>query len=178
MKPWPALNDYGRTISLSESGVDLFLFDAGYPDRPVILLVHGLGDEADTWRHLIPFFAPSHRVLAPDLPGFGRSGKLRRRLSPPFLASVLLELLDALEISQALLVGNSLGGLLCQHIALSQPERASGLVLLSGSMVATRQSLNMTMLLFMIPGIGEWMYTRLPGSDAPGRPRFSLSAGQ
>jgi pimeloyl-ACP methyl ester carboxylesterase len=161
MRPWPALEPFGRTLALPESGLDLFFFDTGPAEGTTILLVHGLGDEADTWRHLIPELSAGHRVLAPDLPGFGRSSRPRRPLSPPFLASVLLELLTVLEAPPALLVGSSLGGLLCQQIALTRPDKVSGLVLLDGTVVATRQALNLVLLLFMIPGVGEWMYTRL-----------------
>ena len=161
MQPWPTLEPYGRTLALPKSEVDLFCYDTGPAEGATILMVHGLGDEADTWRHLIPELAAAHRVLAPDLPGFGRSSRPSRSLSPPFLVSVLLELLEMLNTEPALLVGSSLGGLLCQQITLERPERASGLVLLDGTVVATRQALNPRLLLFMIPGIGEWMYTRL-----------------
>lgn len=161
MRPWPALKPYGRTLSLPESGVDLFFYDMGPAEGATILMVHGLGDEADTWRYLAPELAAAHRILAPDLPGFGRSSRPSRSLSPPFLTSVLLELLETLDVGPALLVGSSLGGLLCQQIALERPEKTSGLVLLDGTVVASRQALNPRLLLFMIPGVGEWMYTRL-----------------
>jgi pimeloyl-ACP methyl ester carboxylesterase len=51
--------------------------------------------------------------------------------------------------------------LLCQEIVLTRPERATGLVLLDGTLVATGQALNLQLLLFMIPGVGEWLYNRL-----------------
>jgi pimeloyl-ACP methyl ester carboxylesterase len=161
MKPWPALEPFGRTLPLPKSEVDLFFFDTGPAEGETILMVHGLGDEADSWRHLLPALAKGYRVLAPDLPGFGRSARPGRSLSVPFLTSVLLELLDTLGVSRALLTGSSLGGLLCQQIALTDPDRASGLVLLDGTLVATRQAVNLRLLLFMIPGLGELLYTRL-----------------
>jgi pimeloyl-ACP methyl ester carboxylesterase len=160
MAPWPELKPFGRTLTLPRSGLDLFFYDTGPADGPTILLVHGLGDEADSWRYLVPDLADG-RLLIPDLPGFGRSSLPKRPLSPPFLASVLLELLELLEVPPVLLIGSSLGGLLCQQIALTRPERAAGLVLLDGTIVASAQALNLTLLLFMIPGIGEWLYTRL-----------------
>jgi pimeloyl-ACP methyl ester carboxylesterase len=161
MKPWPALDQYGRTLTLPESGLDLFFFDSGPAEGATILLVHGLGDEADTWRYLLPELAVGNRVLAVDLPGFGRSTSPGRSLPAPYLTSVLLELLDRLGVAQAVLVGSSLGGLLCQQIALSEPDRAAGLVLLDGTLLATGQALNLNLLLFMVPGLGELLYTRL-----------------
>jgi pimeloyl-ACP methyl ester carboxylesterase len=135
--------------------------DASQAYGETILLVHGLGDEADSWRYLLPELAANYRVLAVDLPGFGRSSRPSRGLSASYLVSVLLELLDKLKISRAMLVGSSLGGLLCQQIALIHPERASGLVLLDGTLVATGQALNLKLILFMVPGLGELLYTRL-----------------
>jgi pimeloyl-ACP methyl ester carboxylesterase len=161
MRPWPTLEAYGRTIPLPKSEIELFTYDTGPAGGQTILLVHGLGDEADTWRHLLPELSAGNRVLAPDLPGFGRSSRPERPLSAPFLVSVLLELLDALNVPSALLVGSSLGGLLCQEIVLTRPERATGLVLLDGMLVATGAALNLQLLLFLIPGVGEWLYKRL-----------------
>ncbi|MFN2190140.1 MAG: alpha/beta fold hydrolase [Candidatus Promineifilaceae bacterium] len=161
MRPWPSLEPFSRTISLPKSQLDLFFFDSGSKDGSTFLLVHGLGDEADSWRHLFPKLAVNNRVLAVDLPGFGRSSLPGRSLSPPFLVAVLMELLDELNTGEVRLVGSSLGGVLCQQIALEHPERVPGLVLLDGSLTASGQALNLTLLLFMIPGVGEWMYNRL-----------------
>ncbi len=161
MRPWPTLEAYGRTVSLPESGIELFTYDTGPAEGGTVLLVHGLGDEADTWRYVLPDLATDNRVLAPDLPGFGRSGRPDRPLSVLFLVSVLMELLDELAVDPVVLVGSSLGGLLCQEIVLSQPERATGLVLLDGTLLTTGQALNLRLLLFMIPGLGEWLYKRL-----------------
>jgi len=169
MKPWPGLEPFGRTLALPNSGLNLFFYDtimeggdeSGPAAGETVLLVHGLGDEADSWRYLLPELAAYCRVLAVDLPGFGRSGRPSKSLSAPYLVSVLLELLDRLNISSATLVGSSLGGLLCQQITLTHPQRASGLVLLDGTLVATDQALSLRLLLFMIPGLGELLYTRL-----------------
>lgn len=59
---------------LTVAGVDTFLYDAGDGDVPVIC-VHGNPDSADTWLPLLRRTAELGRVIAPDLPGFGRSGR-------------------------------------------------------------------------------------------------------
>jgi pimeloyl-ACP methyl ester carboxylesterase len=133
--------------------------------RP-LLLIHGLADEADTWRHLIPALSAEHRILAPDLPGFGRSDKPKRAYTATFYQKTLIELLDVLQIERATLVGHSLGAIIAQSIALAHPERVERLVLIGGSLVAApRRSggtkLDLGTLLFLIPGLGEWLYTRL-----------------
>jgi len=84
------------------------------------------------------YLMPTARVLAgrrvnvvPDLPGYGRSERRDRVLDLPALAAALLGILDALDIDQAVLVGNSMGcpiGLEVAHVA---PERVDRLVLVS-----------------------------------------------
>jgi len=166
MQPWPGLGQYARQIDLPESRCTLHLYDTGPASRGPLLLLHGLADEADTWRHLVPPLSAHHRVLAPDLPGFGRSDKSKRAYTAAFFQETMLELLDALEIERATLVGHSLGAMIAQSIALAHSERVERLVLIGGSLVAAPrrsggQKLDLGTLLFLIPGLGEWLYTRL-----------------
>jgi pimeloyl-ACP methyl ester carboxylesterase len=99
------------------------------------LLVHGLQDEADTWRHIVVPLSHSHRVVALDLPGFGRSDKPRRSYDLPFFAETVLALLDSLHIERAHLVGSSLGAMICEYIADQFPSRAHSLTLIDGTLV-------------------------------------------
>ena len=100
------------------------------------MLLHGLGDEADTWRHVFPLLSAGCRAIAPDLPGFGRSGKPACKSTIPFFADTMLELLDLLSIRRAILVGHSMGAVIAHTIALEHPERVERLVLISGSLVS------------------------------------------
>lgn len=162
MQPWPGLEKYGRTLTLTGSGMQLFLFDAGAASAPAVVLLHGLADEADTWRHLIPTLAEQNRVLAPDLPGFGRSDHPRGVYSLRFLRDTLIDFLDTLSLNQVLLVGSSLGALLAQLIALEQPGRVQKLALLDGSLAFSgRQPVSPLTLMFLLPGVGRWMYNNL-----------------
>ncbi len=162
----------------------LFYYDAGPQSAPALLLLHGLGDEADTWRRVIAPLSRSYRVIAPDLPGFGRSPLPRRRLfSPPFLAGVLLSLLDSLGIDRVGLVGSSLGASLLQYVATVRPEICSRLVLVDGGIAATSQ-IPPSMIPTLIPGVGERGYARLAaGRRTPrstgcrGRSRTSCASG-
>jgi pimeloyl-ACP methyl ester carboxylesterase len=162
MKPFPTLGDWSRQLLLPIAALNLFFFDTGEGGQATpILLIHGLGDEADTWRHVIPAIAATHRVIAPDLPGFGRSDKPKRRYSIPFLRDTLVELLDRLAIPRVILVGHSAGAGIAQAIALANPTRVERLILISGSLVAKENPANLSLLLFLLPGVGEWLYTRL-----------------
>lgn len=164
MPPLPELAPFVRRVALARHGFSLFLYDtqpdAGGGDTP-LLLVHGLGDEADTWRHVLPALAARRRVLAVDLPGFGRSDKPDAPYSVPWYAGVLLDLLDTLAIDRVVLAGHSLGAVTSHWLVLEQPARIDRLALLDGGLVAAPRKLDLPTMLFLAPGIGEWLYTRL-----------------
>ncbi len=159
-----ALASWATTVKLPASGREVFCYDAGPRDAPGMLLVHGLGDEADTWRRVIAPLSQRHRVVAPDLPGFGRSpAPARTRLTPPYLVSVLRELLQHLGMRGAVLVGSSLGAALSQALALAEPGLASRLVLVDGGLLAMSGP-NAALLLMLVPGVGERRYRSLAGN--------------
>ena len=161
MQTLPALSAYARRIDLPKVNLNLFLYESGQVGEPAVILVHGLGDEADTWRLVIPALVPQRRVIAFDLPGFGRSDKPRRSYTVEFFRDVLLELMGVLDISHATLAGHSLGALIIHSTALNAPERVERLVLVDGSLASRTQKLDLKTAAFLIPGLGEWMYNRL-----------------
>jgi len=161
MQPYPGLETYARRFDLPHSKVRLFAFVAGELKPPAIVLLHGLGDEADSWRHLIEPLSTYGLVVAPDLPGFGRSEKPHRSYTIQFLCDAILELLELLDISRAIIVGNSLGATIAQTIALETPGWLQGVVVIDGSLMNQAQRLKPTLLMFLLPGLGEWLYTRL-----------------
>jgi pimeloyl-ACP methyl ester carboxylesterase len=98
-----------------------------------LVLLHGVGDNALDWQWVIPALAHSHRVYAPDLPGSGGSVKPDVDYSPAFFTRFLSAFLDALKVERAVLVGNSLGGLVGLRLALSEPSRVSALGLVASA---------------------------------------------
>lgn len=159
MTPWPALEGTGKTVHLDEQDVDIFYFEAGSPTAPAIVMVHGLGDEADTWRYAIPPLAEDHRVIALDLPGFGRSGHPKRAYTPEFHQTAILDLMDQLGIDRTILMGSSLGAILTHSIAVDHPDRVSGLVLADGALYQPIQMDDKGLQLMAIPLLGELIYT-------------------
>ena len=81
MRCAPALAAFQRTISLPDR-TEIFLYDSA-GDGPPLILLHGLQDEADTWRHIYGALAAQYRVIAPDLPRCGRSDKRARGFGGP-----------------------------------------------------------------------------------------------
>ncbi len=108
--------------------------------------------------------APHHLFLTQeDLPrlGFGRSDQPDRPYTIPFYQDAILELMEALYLPKATLVGHSMGAVIAHSIALQFPERVERLVLISGSLVVRTQKFDLGTLLFLVPGLGEWLYKRL-----------------
>lgn len=95
-----------------------------------IILLHGAGGVYQQWPYRLRRW-PNYRVLAPDLPGHGRSAG-QASDSIPGYAAWLGEWMEALELDGAVLVGHSMGAAICLSLALTQPEQVSGLVLIGG----------------------------------------------
>ena len=137
MKPWPSLADKAFCLKYS-SGESIFYFDSGQPPQspqPVFVLIHGLGDEADSWRHLIPLLCSRGcRVLALDLPGFGRSiapGKVSLKSHAIAVLKFIKEVLKSQ--SPVYLVGSSMGAMVAEMAIMLKPELITGIILISGS---------------------------------------------
>ena len=122
-----------RIRGIKTAAGTLSTIDAG-AGAPVVLL-HGLGATKASFLPTLEALAPSYRVIAVDLPGFGDSHKpLFQAYNAPFFARAVTALLDALELETAHVVGNSMGGRVALELGLSHPERVGRLVLLAPSM--------------------------------------------
>lgn len=167
MPPWSALAGYAQTLSLP-GGETLFYYDSFTPaggavhaggGRPTLMLIHGLGDEADTWRHLFPLLAPRFRILAPDLPGFGRSLVQGRVSVRRHIQAALYLLEHAAPGSEAIFAGNSMGALIAQGTAFALPHRTRLLILIDGAFPSDMKA-SPGLLLAALPGIGNSHYRR------------------
>jgi pimeloyl-ACP methyl ester carboxylesterase len=161
MPPWPTLTKFGKQIQLNNEALSLYCFEASEKTHPHFLMLHGLGDEADTWRHVFHPFTNEFHTLALDLPGFGRSDKPDVVYSPQFLMDSIIGLMDTLDINTTIIMGSSLGGILAHGLALAHPERVSGLILVGGTLLQAEKMQDRSIQLMQMPIIGEWLYTRL-----------------
>jgi pimeloyl-ACP methyl ester carboxylesterase len=125
---WPA-----HLHSAEVDGDAVNYVDIGEGDDTPVLLVHGLSGQWQNWLENIPRIAEERRVIAPDLPGHGRSEMPREEISTQGYARTLKGLLDALEIDRVHVVGNSLGGFVAAELAVEYPERVERLVLVSAA---------------------------------------------
>jgi pimeloyl-ACP methyl ester carboxylesterase len=133
-RPRPA--GFPRAHTVSALAVDTFYLEAG--SGPPAVLLHGLGATGISMLPTLADLARDHRVLAPDLPGFGESGKPVRAYDPPFYARWLAAFLDAVGVERAVVVGNSMGGRVAIEIGLTAPERVECLVLFAPSLAFKR----------------------------------------
>lgn len=108
--------------------------EAGEGDDAVAL-VHGLSGSSRWWARNIQALAACHRVIIPDLIGFGRSrvGGLGPLPDVPGVAQVLGEWLSFAAEGPAFLVGHSMGGQMAIHLAARAPERIKRLVLVDSA---------------------------------------------
>jgi len=98
-------------------------------EGPVVLLVHGMAGSSSTWKPVIPLLAAHATVVAPDLPGHGRSAKPRGDYSLGASASFLRDLITTLGHDRVTIVGQSLGGGVAMQFCYQYPERVERLVL-------------------------------------------------
>jgi esterase len=97
------------------------------PDRPGIVLLHGLFGSATNWHSIARRLEGRFHLLVPDLRNHGRSPHLPV-MDYPVMAGDVMDLLERLRLEQVLVVGHSMGGKVAMWLALEQPERVHGLV--------------------------------------------------
>ena len=162
---------------------ELSILSAGEGD-PVIC-VHGLGGTKASFLSTVSALAPAgHRVIAVDLPGFGESSKpLSGAYDAPFFAQAVVELLDALGIERAHLVGNSMGGRVAIEVGLLAPERSERIVLLSPALAWLRPRQWDWLLRLDLPKLGliqptpRWAVEPIVRALVPGGDRGWAAAG-
>jgi pimeloyl-ACP methyl ester carboxylesterase len=187
MNMWPSLAGWGKVLSLEKGGTLFYYDSAGSADsvgsadsagnadsvgsadsagsadsqKPAIVLIHGLGDEADSWRHVIvPLCGAGLRVIALDLPGFGRS-IAAGRIHADTHAEAVLALIQASGAADrehpAILAGSSMGAVIAEAAAFRRPDLVKALILIDGCFpMAGKQDKNL--FIMGLPFIGKKWY--------------------
>ena len=106
-----------------------------------IIFVHGFGASIEHWRNNIPAIAKRHHVYALDLLGFGASRKADVEYSAALWTEQLHDFWQTIVGSPAILVGNSIGSLVCLNTSAAYPEMVKGLVMLSLPDVSVREDM-------------------------------------
>ena len=114
-------------------GVRTAYLEAGPPDAPPVVLLHGLGATNASMLPVLGDLARDHRVLAPDNPGFGASAAPSSPYTSAWFAAWLEAFQGATGSRGAVLVGNSLGGRIAIEAGLAHPRSVRAIVLLAPS---------------------------------------------
>jgi pimeloyl-ACP methyl ester carboxylesterase len=134
-----------------------------------MVLVHGLGGSHVNWAAVGPLFARTHRVVAVDLPGFGRTPLLGRSSKIESNSDILARFVRAIGDEPATLVGNSMGGMLSVMTAARHPSIVSALVLVNAAHAPVLgapidREVALAFALYSVPKVGE-LFMKLRGRE-------------
>lgn len=152
------------------NGVRLHYAEAGAPDAPAVLLLHGFPELWWSWRYQIePLVAAGYRVIVPDQRGYGESEK-HGPYDVDTLVADLAGLLAHCGVSRARIVGHDWGGAVAWHLAATRPDLCERLVVMNcphprmfGRALRTsrrQQKKSWYMFLFQLPLLPEWYLRR------------------
>ena len=110
-------------------------------EYPPVIFVHGFGASIEHWRHNLPVIAEHHTVYAIDLLGFGASRKADTDYGAAFWTEQLHDFWQTFIGIPVILVGNSIGSLVCLNATATYPEMVRGLVMLSLPDVSVREDM-------------------------------------
>ena len=125
-----------RHGTIRADGVDVFYREAGRPDAPVFLLLHGFANSSFYFRHLMPSLADRFRLVAPDLPSFGFTAVPDDRNYVYDFASLsrtIQAFVDALGLRRYILYTFDYGAPVGWDLALAHPDRIAGIVSQNGN---------------------------------------------
>jgi pimeloyl-ACP methyl ester carboxylesterase len=118
----PTIQTRAGRVFYSESG-----------SGPTILLLHANLHDRHDFDPIVAPLAQRYRTIAVDWPGHGDSDPVDTTIEPsaPLFADVLEDVVDGLGVSQAVLIGNSVGGFAAARLAINRPESVAGLILVN-----------------------------------------------
>ena len=138
-------------------GGPVHVLDHGGRGRP-ILLIHGLGGSTDNWSAVANALTVHGSVRAIDLIGFGRTPPAERSSGVPAQRDMIIEFLRSTSDAPAVLIGNSMGGLISMLVARAAPDLVESLVLVDPALPVVRPRLDTDVLrrlgVPLVPGLG------------------------
>ncbi len=107
-----------------------------------LLFIHGLASSSRSWKKQVPFFSERYRVITFDIRGHGRSDKRMEPYSIELFAADAVELLGALGIDSAHIVGFSMGGMIAFQLAVEAPDLVRSLTAVNSCPEGSIRSFN------------------------------------
>jgi len=118
----------GRDITIHVNGATISYDDLGEGKIP-ILFIHGFPFDKSSWQPQMEFLKTSHRVIAYDIRGFGKSTPGNEKASISIFADDLIKLIDGLQVEKVIACGLSMGGYILLNAANRYPEKFAALIL-------------------------------------------------
>ena len=161
-----------RWLHLERNDVDVRVQEIG--EGPPVLFIHGASTSGASWGRLVARF-PGYRCIVLDRPGTGLSKPIPRRIDTTTLAeigdTIVVDVLDALELPSTSLVAASFGGYIALRAAAATPDRIDRMVHLSWPLGAPTGRLPLSLRLMGLPGISR-LVTSMPANQRSMRVLF------
>lgn len=125
---WQAVNWSVHIRHATVRGRHVSYTDIG--NGPAVILIHGQGGSWQWWLRILPVVSAHRRVIAVDLPGFGGSDPIVTGNVFSEHVATIIGLLDQLGLTDAIIAGHSMGGLVALQVACDHPDRVAGLMLI------------------------------------------------
>jgi pimeloyl-ACP methyl ester carboxylesterase len=120
-----------------------------------LVLLHGFTSSTYSWKDVFEPLSRNFRVITVDLKGFGFSGKPDGDYTRRAQAQLVAHLLDHLKIEKAWIGGNSMGGEVALNVALANPDRVAGLILIDTAGVEVKGGGSLAPAYVRIPFVGR-----------------------
>jgi pimeloyl-ACP methyl ester carboxylesterase len=136
----PSWRDIDWTEHLRRVEVDgtpVNYVDLGFGSQEPVVFVHGLAGQWQNWLENLPRVAQDRRVLALDLPGFGRTPEPAERITISGYGRTVERFCERLDLGSVALVGNSMGGFVAAETVIQFPRRVTRLVLVSAAGISS-----------------------------------------
>lgn len=141
----------GEFLDLSDARLYYYAAGTRGAGEPIVF-IHGFPSSSHIWSSVVPSAPAGHRVIVVDLLGFGRSDRpAGRGLSIADHAARAIEMLDALRIERACIVGHDIGGGIAQVLASRHPHRVSRLCLVDSVDLEARRPVDIKLARALIP---------------------------
>ncbi len=154
MIPWPELLPLAKMLRVGQDTIFYYDTESG-PSELTLVCIHGLGDEADSFRHLFPVLRNHYRIIALDLPGFGRSTASKKAVFKRHIEAVE-QILNMIK-GPAVLAGSSMGGMIAEAAAVHNPDQVKAVVLMDG-VLPLKAKPNPGLLFMALPFLGKSWY--------------------